>query len=346
MSRPEVIPPLAPSPDGGQLLIRDRHCTVALTAEILGDWWTGVVLGEFFYGVRTFERFRTVLRLPRSTLATSLRTLVERGVVERRPLADSPGRHEYRLTPAGHELYAVMMALLQFGDRWLSNGEPPLTLTHRSCGHAFTPYVACSHCLAEIHPAHTTSRDGPGAGRRSREPKRGRRSTDPRAFERARPCSIARTLQIIGDRWSLLILNAAFIGLKRFEDLKRELGIASNVLTERLNRFVEVGILSRNRYQSLPDRYDYRLTEMGKGLFGPLIAMQHWGNQWLSNSGPPLILTHLSCGHDFHAEVCCEQCRQPLHSRDVSYTMHYPDPLSPPGKLPAPVHQSEENDNV
>jgi DNA-binding HxlR family transcriptional regulator len=329
MKQPD--PTIAASPpqgDAAALLIRDRRCTVAGTAEILGNWWTGVVVRECFYGVRTFDRFRAVLGLPRSTLAASLKGLVDHGLLRRVPLPERPGRHEYRLTAAGHAFYAVMMALLQFGDRWLAGGRPPLTLTHRPCGHAFTPYVACSHCFEEIHPAFTTSRDGPGAGRQAGDAhKRGRRSTDPLAFEGPRPCSVARTLQIIGDRWSLMILRAAFFGVKRFDELKRQLGIATNVLTDRLNRFVEVGIFYRNQYQAQPDRYDYRFTELGKGLFGPLIAMQHWGDHWLAGDQPPLILTHLSCGHDFHAEVCCDHCRQPLRAVDVDYAMHYDDPL-------------------
>lgn len=133
------------------------------------------------------------------------------------------------------------------------------------------------------------------------------------------PCSIARAVDIIGDWWTPLVMREAFYGVTRFDEFERVLGIGRNVLTQRLNRLVEIGILERVAYQQHPPRYDYELTDMGREFFPVLAAMHRWGDRWLATAdGPPVVLRHDTCGHDTHAEVVCAQCREPLHVDEVS----------------------------
>ena len=99
-------------------------------------------------------------------------------------------------------------------------------------------------------------------------------------------CSIARALEIVGERWTLLIIRDAFLGLRRFEQFQESLGIARNVLTERLNRLVEEGILDRVRYSERPERYEYRLTSKGRGLQVALAGLRQWGDEYLSDKPP------------------------------------------------------------
>src|SRR5688572_1695741 len=94
-------------------------------------------------------------------------------------------------------------------------------------------------------------------------------------------CSVARTLEIVGDRWSVLVLREAFLGVRRFEVMQRHLGIARNVLTDRLNRLVDAGILVRVQYQERPPRSEYRLTEAGIDLWPTIVALLQWGNKHL-----------------------------------------------------------------
>lgn len=133
------------------------------------------------------------------------------------------------------------------------------------------------------------------------------------------PCSIARTVDLVGDWWTPLVLREAFYGTTRFDDFERVLGIGRNVLTQRLKRLVEAGILERVAYQQNPPRYDYVPTEKGRDLFPVLAAIARWGDRWLaSDDGPPVVLHHETCGHDTHAEVVCAQCRTPLQLADVT----------------------------
>ncbi|MFI5396161.1 MAG: winged helix-turn-helix transcriptional regulator [Candidatus Binatia bacterium] len=132
------------------------------------------------------------------------------------------------------------------------------------------------------------------------------------------PCSIARTVDLLGDWWTPLVLREAFYGVTRFEDMQRALGIGRNVLTERLQRLVRAGVLKRCKYQDRPERFEYRLTEKGRDFFQVLAAMIHWGDKWLAGRrGAPIALRHIACGRLTHAEVVCAQCRQPLEARAV-----------------------------
>src|SRR6266498_3568892 len=111
-------------------------------------------------------------------------------------------------------------------------------------------------------------------------------------------CSIARTLDIVGERWTLLILRDAFSGVRRFEDFATSLPVARNVLTDRLHTLVEHGILRRHRYQERPARYEYRLTTKGMELYPVLIALLQWGDRHLAGEdGPPVEVQHAACGH-------------------------------------------------
>ncbi|UDQ88670.1 helix-turn-helix transcriptional regulator [Xanthobacter autotrophicus] len=303
----------------------ERNCSVGRTISIMSDAWSFLVIREAFFGARRFEQFRTALGLPRGTLAERLKRLTVRGIFRQVHYSANSSRAEYHLTRCGMELYPSFVALIRFGDRWLSGPEgPPLKLIHATCGQECEPYVACSHCLGEVKANRVRYRDGPGAGRTPVEPaKRARRTAESSSFSRGRPSSVSRSLEIIGDRWSFLILREAFFGVRRFDQMQTELRIAPNILTERLGRLVTRGVFDRVKYQDLPERYEYRLTEMGKDLYGAFITMGAWGDRWLSAGDPPLVLTHLDCGHDFSAVVVCNKCRKPIEAPDMRYRLNY-----------------------
>ena len=122
-------------------------------------------------------------------------------------------------------------------------------------------------------------------------------------------CSVANTLELIGDRWSLLILRDAFMGVRRFEDFHDDLGIARNILSARLDRLVRGGILETRRYQDHPPRDEYVLTTSGKDLFDVLLAMWRWGDRWVPPpDAEPRELYHTQCGEVTRMMPACEHC--------------------------------------
>jgi DNA-binding HxlR family transcriptional regulator len=305
--------------------VRERICSVARTVGILSDAWAFLVIREAFFGARRFETFRSALGLPRGTLSARLKSMTQQGIFRQAHYGDGISRVEYRLTEAGLDLYPSFMALMQFGDRWLTGKKgPPLQLVHADCGKVCKPVVACSTCLEHVRPQDSQYRDGLGAGRTPvRATKRSRRTSDPSQFMRGRPSSVSLSLQVIGDRWTFLVIREAFLGVRRFDKFLAELNIAPNILTDRLNRLINRGIFKKRKYQDLPERYEYRLTEMGKDLYGSLVAMMAWGDRWLSNARPPIQLTHGTCGNDFLPTVVCDKCRKPVTAANMKYRLGY-----------------------
>jgi len=131
-------------------------------------------------------------------------------------------------------------------------------------------------------------------------------------------CSVARTLELVGERWTLLILRDAFMGVRRFDDFQRNLGIARNVLNTRLQRLVENGLLERQRYQERPERYEYRLTERGRDLWPSLVALMQWGDRYAAGpEGPPTVVRHRGCGGLMTDRRTCADCGAELELSDV-----------------------------
>jgi DNA-binding HxlR family transcriptional regulator len=130
-------------------------------------------------------------------------------------------------------------------------------------------------------------------------------------------CSIAAALEVVGERWSLLVVRDAFRGVRRFDDFQRNLGIARNVLQARLERLVGAGVLERRLYNERPPRYEYRLTEKGVALWPVIVALMKWGDRHAYPDGPPVVLEHLDCGGELDDRRTCTRCGATLEARDV-----------------------------
>jgi DNA-binding HxlR family transcriptional regulator len=138
----------------------------------------------------------------------------------------------------------------------------------------------------------------------------------PRTYDN-QDCSIARALEMVGDRWTMLLIREAFMGTRRFEDYQRNLGCARNVLTDRLNRLVEVGIMHKEPYQQRPTRHEYRLTRRGVELWPAMMTLKAWGDRHLAPDGPPVLVLHSDCGGELDERLHCSRCGAELGPKDV-----------------------------
>jgi DNA-binding HxlR family transcriptional regulator len=131
-------------------------------------------------------------------------------------------------------------------------------------------------------------------------------------------CSAARTIAVIGDRWTLMLLRDLFLGIRRFDDFERRLRISRSIIAERLKRLVDEGVLRREEYQQNPVRHEYRLTDKGLALHPVVMAIVHWGDTFYAgDAGPPLIHRHKACGCDFAPVLTCSECGDAVGARDV-----------------------------
>jgi DNA-binding HxlR family transcriptional regulator len=131
-------------------------------------------------------------------------------------------------------------------------------------------------------------------------------------------CSIAGALEVVGERWSLLIVRDVFLGLRRFDEIQENLGIARNVLQTRLRRLEDEGVLERRLYQERPARYEYRLTDKGLDLWPTIVALMKWGDRHaVQPAGPPVLLEHRGCGGAVDEHLTCERCGARLSVREA-----------------------------
>ncbi len=131
-------------------------------------------------------------------------------------------------------------------------------------------------------------------------------------------CSVARTLSVVGERWTLLILRDAFFGTRRFDEFQHNLGITRHRLSERLGKLVEQGVLVKVPYNDRPQRYEYRLTRKGLGLYPVLMSLTRWGDEWMDGGeGAPLEYMHVTCGKTTTPLLTCSECGEPLRPEEV-----------------------------
>jgi DNA-binding HxlR family transcriptional regulator len=145
-----------------------------------------------------------------------------------------------------------------------------------------------------------------------------------RLAHRFRHDSVARTLELTGERWTMLVIREAFFGVRRYSDFAHNLNIPRPTLSNRLALLVDAGILRRERYAGGPvrDEYHYRLTDAGRDLFPVILALMRWGDTYLTGpDGLPLLLTHESCGKVTHPIMTCDQCGETVNAHNI-----HPDP--------------------
>lgn len=155
-----------------------------------------------------------------------------------------------------------------------------------------------------------------------------------RADLAALPCSLARTLKIVGEWWTLLVLRDVCFGWNRFDEIHDHLGIARNILKARLDTLLDQGMVERRRYQQHPDRYEYVPTDKAIDFVPALMAVVAWGDRWTAPDGPPVLFSHRTCGHDTVATVVCSACSAQLARDAVDFRPGPGMPGPPPAERP------------
>src|SRR5258707_13175769 len=209
------------------------------------------------------------------------------------------------------------MVAMRWSDRWYYAGRSrPTAAIHDGCGQPLEAVLRCDKCREVISPRDVAAwRPGPFTA----SPRLGqrRRTPDLSLLERNRTCSIARTLSVMGDHWTSLLIREAFFGTRRFDDFQRNLAIAPNILSGSLRRLVELGILVAAPYGNWPVRHEYRLTERGLDLYHLPLAMLTWGQRWLDTNESDVRLTHTTCGNELKPVLSCDRCAAPIARNDI-----------------------------
>lgn len=296
----------------------EMNCSVARALELVGDTWTFLILFAAFHGQTRFSEIQASLGISRNRLSERLSHLVKSGLLKE--AAYSETRFEYRPTAKAHDFFPATIMLMAWSERWLpGERNAPSVLIHK-CGRPLDPVTVCNICGGELKASGVRYENGPGAGfTASKSSRRTRRSTSAGIFQQRQDSALARALAAVGDRWSFLLLRELFFGATRFEEFLSHLGVARNILTERLKQLLAHGVIRRVPYQTNPVRYDYKLSASGQALYQPILALIHWGDTRLAGKkGKPLNLIHRDCGHEFSPRVVCRHCGKAILARDVT----------------------------
>lgn len=298
---------------------------VARAFAITGDAWSQLILREAFYGVRRFSVWRERLGIPRSVLTDRLQRLSQGGLLEQRE-ATGGTRLEYRLTPMGLDMFGVAVMQGQWERVWAKSSlqeRYAIAFFDRQTGARLTPVILGAPHGQAIDVRHVASVPGPGL-KAIAAPTSRRRRTQP--IETDRPI-IDRSSDIMGDYWSWAVLAAAFFRLRRFDEMHDALGLATNILADRLARMVLHGVLEKKLYQTAPPRFEYRLTEAGLALYPMILAMHGWSERWLCPPGEsPLTLVDTRTGEALHPVVCDAKTGAPLDPRNLRWEVEATSP--------------------
>lgn len=299
-----------------------RASSVARALAIIGDRWSLLILATAFQGVRRFDDWRRGLGVATNVLSERLNRLVASGCLARVPASAGQRRHEYRLTPMGAAFYPTALMIWRFDRRWSRQRRlQPGALVHTRCGALMMPTLVCADCRRPLSAREVRYEAGPGAGLDRMAPPRAVRRTKAQPDRAAAVATLVGELvNFLGDRWTPQVLAAFFVGAHRYEEIRRETRIATNLLAERLRVLTEHGLLERRPGRDRPHRHEYALTAKGMDVYPVILTLLHWGDRWLAGrAGPPLLLFHHPCGQPLAPIVVCDCCGGDLDPHEVSF---------------------------
>ena len=305
-------------PDIRQLIMGNP---VARAFAITGDAWTQLIMREAFYGVRRFGVWREKLGTPRSVLTDRLQKMVAAGLLKQEQI-DTGLRTEYRLTEMGMDLFGVAVMQGQWERHW---ARSPLQENYaiayfdRTTDARIRLGVLTRPHGVEITADQVTWKAGKGIDLIIDPPTSRRRRSAP--IETDRPI-IDRSTDILGDYWSWAVLAATYFRLRKFDEIHAALGVATNILADRLSRLVLQGVLEKRPYQTAPLRYEYRLTESGRAMYPIFLAMHGWAVRWLvGKNEAPLTLVDRRDAEGFVPVVCDLTTGEPIDPRQIRWEL-------------------------
>lgn len=286
--------------------------------EIVGDRWVLLILKVAFQGTSRFEGFKTKTGISRVTLNRRLRLLVSAGLFYKKPYGAGSNRFDYLLTKKALGLLSASLLARQWELDWQTEGHDQLLqseIVHRTCGHPFEAKAICKACSEELRFEDVRWPEFSANINFQLELMRSNTGSHRKRFRAKGNVGLS---DLIGDRWSLAILIAAFLGAKRYDHFLKQLGIPPNILAARLKYLVANKILERELYQSNPPRSYYLLTLKGRALFPFVLSLREWviRNQ-IEDKDELADLIHSSCGQPLTIQVACKTCGEAVKAKDL-----------------------------
>lgn len=303
-----------------------RSCSIWRVLEVLGDVPTLLILESVWLGDLRFDAIKGRTCLSKPLIAGRLKKLVACDILERRLYCAKPARYGYHLSTKGSDLFPVTMMLLRWEKIWSPRREiVQMDLIHSGCRKAVSPEPMCGNCRTVVRPQDIEWREGPGLDMVEPDYTRRRQHRNRQAITQNLSL-FTDSAELLGDRWAGLVMRAVFTGLTRFVEILQDTGIASNILTERLDWLRNHGFLIAHAYQTSPDRFAYHPTAKALDYLPILLMLQRWGDKYYgSDTGPPVIMHHKTCGAQLDIYAGCGICNSVLQLENVAVKLPQPD---------------------
>ena len=287
---------------------------VEFALQILGDRCTLLILKNIWLGQRKFEDFINEIGVSRGTLSSRLKFLVDHGVVYKDIYQSAPRRYEYKLTDKGLGTYPIASYLWQWNNEWTENSDVPDELIHTTCGNYLELSTNCSHCNIPVSIKDVRF-DVNKTLIFSKPPSFKTRRSETMTEDNL----IFRIEDLLGDRCTGLVYSGLLYGLNRFDQFNDALEISTNILADRLKKFLDSGVIEKKIYQHKPARYEYHLTKKGRTGYLAAIHLHFWANKWMLNaSNNPISLMHVPCNEPLEIETLCNSCNEVVDPSKVS----------------------------
>lgn len=278
--------------------------------DIICDRWSLTLLLAFLQGDRRFGELLARTGMASRLLTSRLQIFEENEVLVRMPYSMRPLRFEYRLTNMGTDASNILLHMARWESVWIEQDQSPSRFSHMSCGAPLPALVLCRACGATTDARQIDTKVSRAQIQKAPiKLAKHRRSIVHSAVGTPQPLST--TLDIFGDKWGIEVLICAFFRVHRFGDFRDCIGISANILSDRLARLVEAGLLSRDSKRS-PDA-GYRLTPMGIDVYPIMVAVHEWADTWVrARYNSPIKLIHRMCGKPFLPMLGCTNCSEPI----------------------------------
>lgn len=285
----------------------------------VGDQWTLLILQRaFLKHTRRFADWRDELGMSESVLAGRLREMVAGGLLRPAPYRNGRVRTEYWLTEKAIDLWPLLVSIWSWERAWVPRPRPLPNLVHLDCGQPADVELGCASCgKAPVAARDTTmTRAMNTTFAHVTAPRLHRRtvrdvSTDPLSY-------LPVTMEILGDRWSTVVLAAAFMRMRRFSEFEAKLKAPPSILSDRLRRFSDLGVFYQNGQE-------YRLTAKGQAFFGVYCVLVDWAQRWYAGAPDSRItINHTTCEHELVPYLRCTSCLEPMSRRAIKFELHTP----------------------
>ncbi len=268
-------------------------------------------------GSSRFKQLKEATGLQKALLSNRLLRLIDNQILRKVLPADGQKHLEYRLTEKGVDLFQTVMSLYVWERQWgSSESRRNLELKHETCGAPLIPQPVCATCKEIVTLKDISFVEGPGLGWMPASYSRRRNQV---SFSSDKPSLLRGSVEILGDRWSALIMRAIFTEMRRFDQIEADTGASPAIVTDRLKSLVDNDVLRATPYQHNPLRNEYFLTKKGFDYYFVIMMLMLWGDKYYgAEEGPPVVLTHVSCGNELTPQMTCNGCHEALLPQTVS----------------------------